>query len=187
MDTNVQLELKPDINPEKFIYKFIKFMANAAVDGSYAIREIVDNLGSISYKGARFKRSNYYNGIYNLKKRGLVITKKGVIRMTPKGQKWLKTSHLRYMQSIHPEWDKKWRIVIFDIPQEKYNARNLFRNKLKNIGFISLQKSVFVFPYPCENEISELCQCYKISDYVNIITADSLGFRQEEIKRYFGL
>ncbi|MFC1757127.1 CRISPR-associated endonuclease Cas2, partial [Patescibacteria group bacterium] len=50
-------------------------------------------------------------------------------------------------------WDGKWRLVLFDVPEKRRNARDALRNKLQELGFRELQKSVFVFPYPCRDEI----------------------------------
>src|SRR3989344_4774734 len=50
-------------------------------------------------------------------------------------------------------WDGLWRIVMFDIPEKKRAFRDILRSHLKTIGFIELQRSVFIFPYPCEDEM----------------------------------
>ena len=169
----------------KFVIKFTNFMINALSGGSYVVGELMAGLGSISYKGVRYSNHPYYRGIKNLEKRGLLTLKKDKIKMTSRGQKWLELSYLRYMRSVYPKWDGKWRVIIFDIPQELHNTRNLFRHRLKTLGFVTLQKSVYVFPYPCEEELGDLCRNYNISDYVSIIIADSIGVHQDEIKRHF--
>ena len=38
------------------------------------------------------------------------------------------------------KWDGKWRIVVFDIPEKKKAAREALRKKLKDLGFVELQK-----------------------------------------------
>ena len=44
---------------------------------------------------------------------------------------------------VPAKWDGKWRIVIFDIPEKFKKAREALRRKLKDLGFLELQKSVF--------------------------------------------
>lgn len=78
-------------------------------------------------------------------------------------------------------------MIIFDIPQELHENRNRFRQKIKGLGFFMLQKSVFIFPYPCEKELAEICRKLKISDYIDIIIADSIGFREQEVEKVFKL
>ena len=54
-------------------------------------------------------------------------------------------------------------MVIFDIPEKKRMVRDIIREHLKTIGFKKLQQSVFVFPYPCEQEILALADIYGVS------------------------
>jgi len=71
-------------------------------------------------------------------------------------------------------WDKKWRYVFFDIPEKKKVARNVFRAKLKNLGFKQVQKSVWKHRYPCEDEVRFLARLYELSRYVNLVEARDL-------------
>ena len=75
---------------------------------------------------------------------------------------------------IPEKWDKKWRIVVFDIPNEKKTARDILASKLKKLGFIRLQKSIFVFPYDCQKEIDYLREVYEIKPFVQYIVAESI-------------
>lgn len=84
-------------------------------------------------------------------------------------------------------WDKKWRLVIFDIPEYIKKRRETIRYKLNSIGFIPIQKSVFVHPYPCEDEIDFLCNFLSIQRYVHYIEAKSLGNAEIKIRRHFDL
>lgn len=63
-------------------------------------------------------------------------------------------------------WDKKWRMVMFDIPEKRRAERNVLREKLKNIGFKEIQKSVFVHPYPCLDEINFIVEYFQLRRYV---------------------
>src|SRR3989344_687845 len=47
------------------------------------------------------------------------------------------------------KWDRKWRIVMFDIPEKLKGLRDSLRLHFREIGMIELQKSVLVYPYPC--------------------------------------
>ena len=71
-------------------------------------------------------------------------------------------------------WDKKWRIVLFDIPEKKRQARDVLREALKRMNFYEYQKSVFIHPYPCQDEIDYIVEYYEIRQYVRIVTATEL-------------
>ncbi len=73
------------------------------------------------------------------------------------------------------DWDKKWRIVIFDIAQLKSLQRNAFRGKLKELGFYPLQKSVWIHPYKCKDEIELLCEFFGLGKKeIRLITAENI-------------
>ena len=73
-------------------------------------------------------------------------------------------------------WDKKWRVVIFDIPEKKKSAREIFRKKLLNLGFEKIQHSVWRQKYPCLNEIEFLANLYQIRPHVNLIEGEVIRF-----------
>lgn len=63
-------------------------------------------------------------------------------------------------------WDKLWRLVTFDIPEEKNQGRRALAAKLKELGFYPMQKSVFIHPYECKDEIDFITEIFEISPYV---------------------
>ena len=97
------------------------------------------------------------------------------------------TFKLNEMQiSIPSFWDKKWRIVIFDIPEKKKKLRNAFRFHLKQIGFHELQKSVFVHAYPCQQEVEYLTEWFSLKSHVRWIIAEEVD-NALHLKRKFGI
>lgn len=85
---------------------------------------------------------------------------------------------------IPQKWDGKWRLVIFDIPERKKLARDVLREKLEEMGFIALQKSVFVCPYPCQKEILLLKRIFEIDPYILLIEADYIDNQRKLIKKF---
>ncbi|TSC94470.1 MAG: Uncharacterized protein CEN87_439 [Parcubacteria group bacterium Licking1014_1] len=110
------------------------------------------------------------------------------IELTEKGKRKFEEIKFDDMAIKIPlKWDKKWRIIIFDIPEKQYKrARNALREKLQKIGFYQLQKSVWVNPYPCEKEIQFLCEFFDVNRFVNIITADKI-YNDIILRKYFEL
>lgn len=68
------------------------------------------------------------------------------------------------------QWDGKWQMVLFDVPKDKKEIRDALRFHLKRLGFFQYQKSVFIFPYQCQNEIDFLIEFYQARPYVRILT-----------------
>lgn len=167
-----------------FLFKFVKGIINTGKE----FHEIY-NWTPIYYKGFHESgpnRKKVYSGFKNLEYRGIIREiRGGKYKFTEKGKIWFKSSLLKYYKDLGIKWDGKWRLVIFDIPQEFHSKRNQFRRRLKTLGFCKIQKSVFAFPYPCEEELSRYCQELNISDYINVIRAENLGFVNDEVKKFF--
>jgi len=87
---------------------------------------------------------------------------------------------------IPKKWDLKWRIVVSDIPEELKKAREAVRHHLKRLGFYPLQKSVFVFPYECENELEFIIEFYNIRRYVRYIIAEKID-NEFHLKKIFNI
>ena len=110
---------------------------------------------------SRPQKRKFTYAFYYLKKRGLIESKREghdiIIRLTKEGKKRAGKYQINDLEIEKPKkWDGKWRIVIFDIPTTSRLIRNIFRGKLKEFGFYPLQKSVWIFPYPCKEEIELL-------------------------------
>jgi DNA-binding transcriptional regulator PaaX len=113
------------------------------------------------FSDQNFSKKKTTDAFSYLKKRGLIdIEKKNnqiYISLTKKGEGEAGKFQINKIK-IEPQkkWDKKWRLIIFDIPETVRIKREAFRGKLKELGFCQLQKSVWVYPYPCEKEIEIL-------------------------------
>lgn len=101
--------------------------------------------------------------------------KKMIIRLTPVGRKKaFKYLFKGYIPNLPKNWDKKWRIIIFDIPEDKKTLRDAIRFKLKQTGLYPLQKSVFVFPFDCQELVVSLKYGYDVGKNLQYIVADSI-------------
>lgn len=83
-------------------------------------------------------------------------------------------------------WDKKWRVVLFDIPESEREARDALRDHLEDMGFFILQRSVFVYPFDCKNEIDFLVELHDIRKYVRFMLADSID-NEIHLRKFFKL
>ena len=84
------------------------------------------------------------------------------------------------------KWDGKWRMVVFDIPVSKKNTADLFRNQLKNLGLANLQKSIWIHPYDCRDQVYYLAGNLFIKPYVRYIVAEEVTGEQD-LKNRFGI
>ena len=81
-------------------------------------------------------------------------------------------------------WDKKWRIIMFDIPERIKPLRDSLRMHLRDMELVELQKSVFVSPFPCEKELEFLVEFYNARRYVRFILAEKVDNELHLMKKF---
>lgn len=144
-------------------------------------------------KQLRYKIQQLRNSAYYLRKRGLIEfvseDHRGVtIKITNNGKNYLKTFDIDNMILTRPAvWDRKWRLVIFDVPEKYKKAREALRRKLKDLDFLWLQDSVWVTPYPCDDEVGFLREIFNLSFNVDVFEISDLKHHEIRFKRYFKL
>jgi len=114
--------------------------------------------------------------LYRLRKRKIIniFEKDGLVHicLTEKGRKKKIATDLNKMNIQQPDaWDNKWRMVMFDIPEERKVARNALRDRLKQLGLFQFQKSVWIYPYDCRKEIDFVADFFDVGEYITILTA----------------
>jgi DNA-binding transcriptional regulator PaaX len=128
-------------------------------------KKLRTNINSF-YRSKYITKSKNNDGSFNIS-----ITDIGKLRALN-----IKIKNLREKKQ---EWDGKWRMVVFDVPEQFRSGRNALRQKLKNMGFKELQKSVFVFPYDCQKEIDLLLEVFHIEKYVRFAILEYINNASE--------
>lgn len=143
----------------------------------------------------KYSKREMENAFYNLKRRNLIeviqedsdITK---VKLTNKGKSRIKEYSLELLSIPRPKkWDKKWRILIFDIPTKPkiyHQAREALRHKIKELGFYQMQKSVWVYPYECEDEILFIAEIFQVQKHIEILTVEKL-LHENKLRKAFQL
>ena len=72
-------------------------------------------------------------------------------------------------------WDGHWHILLFDIKEKRRCVRGQLRKLLQGAGFVRLQDSAWVHPFPCDEFVS-LVRAHLSSGVGELrhITADAL-------------
>lgn len=55
-------------------------------------------------------------------------------------------------------WDGRWRLVMFDIPESKRDVRDKLRRSLSNLGMGILQASVWISPNDIRKDVTEITE-----------------------------
>ncbi len=84
------------------------------------------------------------------------------------------------------EWDKKWRLVTFDVPCKENLKRCQIRSLLKEFDFYQLQKSVWVCPSSISKKFWEIAVQNDLDKYCKTMLVDIIE-GDDELKKYFRL
>ena len=118
-----------------------------------------------------------------------VFTKDGVhyVKLTERGKKRILKYALSELAIDKPKhWDGYWRLIIYDIENKRKRMRDLFRDNLKSLGFLQLQKSVWIYPYPCEEQITFLREYCGVGNEVLYAVTRTLE-DDTPYREYFGV
>ncbi|MDP1689741.1 MAG: CRISPR-associated endonuclease Cas2 [bacterium] len=108
-------------------------------------------------KGAKFNYQ-YKSALGRLAAKGCVVfvkeNGKRFARITKKGERMLQLETAKGANAKKRKWDRRWRVVIFDIPEHRRSVRVNLRRFMEEYGFVRLQDSVWIYPYDCEDLIA---------------------------------
>lgn len=114
----------------------------------------------------------------------------GTIEMTISKKGKSRAEKVKFDELMVPKpkkWNKKWHLVIFDIPESYRKGRSTLSMKLKIMGFYQIQKSAWIYPYPCDKEITLIKQVYGIFDSHVIVAELNNIDGQELFAKHFKL
>jgi len=102
-----------------------------------------------------------------------------VFHATPLGHATLGSLHRRHTLAYAQDaagrgWDRRWRLVAFAIPEPRRADRDLFRDRLLQLGAAAIQNGLYVSPHRWETEVRETIEHLGIGDYVTLAGTDDL-------------
>lgn len=159
----------------------------------FARRAIPEIFKHLKYKAESKKRTlAYKRSFYYLWKRKLINVeyrgKQMYISLSKEGEKVCASNKFNELRPAKQNrWDKKWRILIFDIPDKDKTKREALRGKIKEMNFFQLQKSVWVYPYDFQSEINFLRDFFSFEKgEIQTIVAEKIE-NDSDVKAFFGL
>ena len=115
----------------------------------------------------RYQKSNLSQSVYHSLKTGYlerdIRDGKAYLRLTPKGNRKIKR-YFSLSDRQNKRWDRKWRVVIFDIAEVEKKRRDQLRGKLSELGFGMLQESVWITPYDYLVDLREFLHSWGLQE-----------------------
>ncbi len=166
-------------------------LGSVAVAGILGISVLAPNvigaMGKLGILPSRRQKEFIRASRDRLVRRGFLVYEGKMLRLTSSGERYLRNLAVRDFATSAPRrWDKKWRVLIFDIPEKRKALRDKVRTTLMHIGFVRLQDSVWVYPYDCEDLIVMLKADFRIGKDLLYMVVDVLEY-DTPLKRRFKL
>lgn len=156
--------------------------SNIGASKSYIVSE------STFFGNQNCAKSDIRQQLYYLKKRNLIksVLKNNeyYLEITKEGRDIISWEMIGRHQGKNTGWDKSFRIVMFDVPEDKKSMRDLLRRKLESIGFMQMQKSVFIHPFDCKEDVDSICSHFGASRYVNYLVVKITEGEEEIIEKF---
>lgn len=83
-------------------------------------------------------------------------------------------------------WDRRWRLVSFDLPEKRASIRKILVEYLLDWGFYPLHKSVYLHAYPSFKKVDFLREYFGIGEYVRMFTITEIE-NDRQFKDFFGV
>jgi DNA-binding transcriptional regulator PaaX len=166
-------------------------VAGAALSVTRSPRQYYRLVGRFGHEWKNIKKSSVERSIARLhesKMLDLRLQKDGTWKMelSDHGKRRALYYKIETMTIRKPKrWDGRWRVIIFDIPEKERGARDGFRAWIKRLGFLELQKSVFILPYDCRDEFDFIVEFLGIRRYVRYMVVEEIDNQEYVEERFF--
>lgn len=160
---------------KKSLTSFILLSLEKAIDGYVRFEDFAYHHYRYHYGIPELKKSSLSQALKRLREKGLidfVSDDKLAYKLTDKGKQKAVWESIKISDE---DWDGKWRLVIFDIPEKRRQARNLLRNSLKKWGFTPWQQSLWVTKKNCTKPLREFIKNAGIEDWVIVAESADVG------------
>ena|SRR3989344_4591614 len=153
---------------------FLLLALEKTIESGTPILDFLESPHTFAWTGYRtnLNYSNFYKTVRQLRQKGYIETPKDgrkiLLKLTDKGKQELILKKLLEDEN----WDGKWRIVIFDIPEKHRKLRNSLRIQLRQWQFQPWQKSVWASKKNVSEEIRKFVKDVGISDWVKVIISE---------------
>lgn len=144
-------------------------------------------------KKESLNKGQIYRVVHTLEKRKMIrieeIGDKVIVELDDNGKRLLLKHSIKNILDFkkkNKKWNKKWYMVFFDVPEIQRSKRDYLRRYLRMLGFFAYQKSVYLFPYECEDEIRLIKKIVEGATYMKYIIAERIE-DEELAKKYFQL
>lgn len=181
-----------NLRTEKIINEILRYgIGLSSVGGALLVPNIMTGLKGpleklYAHLDDRDKEIEVRRVVYYMKDRGyLAGDYEFGLQITERAKEILRKRDIDSLE-IKPQtvWDKKWRIICYDIPISHSAARRALQEKLHTYGCFHLQSSVLITPFPCFDDVKTIAVNYDVAAYVSYFEATKLMNEHLLVRRF---
>ena len=159
--------------------------------GTTMAKEILREMNKENTNWKLFNTSYLKQTLRRLEKQNVievkVINGQEAFCITRQGKSKLLNFTLDDLKISKPKkWDGKWRVILYDIEVGRKHEQEAMRRMVKKLGFYQVQKSVYIIPYPCFDEIEYLRSYFGIRAEIKYWLVEQIE-DDSAYRTYFGL
>ena len=133
----------------------------------------------------REERNRLVRKVRLMEQNGYLHNENGKYTLTEKGKQKLSEVEVWEKPPMIPKrWDGRWHFVLFDIPAKKSQYRKLLRDRLKELGYVHYQDSVYVHKYDMHKLVGMFADFYMIRKYLRFVEVSKLEM-ERDIEKHF--
>lgn len=136
------------------------------------LKEFGHNEQSVRVAVSRMMKQGWLESEKQGNKSYYFLTNRGKVRMEEAAN--------RIFKLMPNEWDGKWRMLMYTIPEEKRQIRDELRKELLWSGFGSFSSGCWISPNNLEKEVKLLIDKYEIHEYVDFFVSDYKGPKENQ-------
>lgn len=136
------------------------------------LKEFGHNEQSVRVAVSRMMKQGWIDSEKKGNKSYYFLTHRGEIRM--------EEAAVRIFKLMPNDWDGKWRMLMYTIPEEKRQIRDELRKELLWSGFGSFSNGCWISPNDLEKEVNLLIEKYEIQSHVDFFVSSYKGPQEDK-------
>ncbi|MCX7572188.1 phenylacetic acid degradation operon negative regulatory protein PaaX [Tumebacillus sp. DT12] len=95
--------------------------------------------------------------------------------LSPRGQERIEEAADRIYAVEGSDWDGKWRLFHYSIPESHRKIREKLRKEMAWLGYGTLNGNAWIAPFDRLRQVRRLLQQYELEEHVQMFVADNVG------------
>lgn len=153
----------PPLNPRSLLFTLYGDYVHPLGQHEVPVSALVRAAGELGVSGNALR-----SALSRMTREGWLEAERRVYSLSPRGRQLIEEGVARIYGGHRPDWDGRWLLVAYSLPERRRGERDRLRQGLTFLGFGSLGNGIFVSPHDLEAEAAELVRRCGAEDVVTM-------------------